>query len=533
MSCWSKHHTSEGQAYYYNAADDTTQWAKPADYIEELTEEGGGGEGVVGADGEEGGQRGEEIGGEAREGSFAVYTIEDGFLYELQSMGLFEKKTTSSFEESHFSGRESEECLTMLSFLQSALQEGKGTDSEWISALQANDFALTEYLLSFLDNRTHPEHCDTASRCLAFAGNIYGNLWADYVVEESQLRLLLTASEVSVSKAARLSSVKASGASVADSSPYLGFDERDIKEFNLVGYEGETQQSRNRRSSTHGLVGLEDVDDSHAAILVWLLLITQFFSNEIPLLPSLVRAQRALAAEQQEPSVEEISVFQFDTSLSPQDHVPLALQGITRLLVGLSDCVLRFSKNFSEDAYLQCIKAVAAINRQMPYDEVGTTENAKVCAALHFNPDFGVNLSEGLLHILNEIGYPSHTAPETAPILRLCINLVNDPSNDGFFYTNDVKIIVDVILRELGNIPHAHAAESEQQSRLDEEIRVLYLRFAGALISKSAWRNAGESYHKEELREAFSLLMLEDGTCGEWSKDVASEVFADVEALLV
>lgn len=64
-----------------------------------------------------------------------------------------------------------------------------------------------------------------------------------------------------------------------------------------------------------------------------------------------------------------------------------------------------------------------------------------------------VNVSEGLMHLLNDIGHPEHNVPEALPCLQLCCDLVTAQGFDGFFYSNDIKVLVDVIIRELTNLP--------------------------------------------------------------------------------
>lgn len=78
-----------------------------------------------------------------------------------------------------------------------------------------------------------------------------------------------------------------------------------------------------------------------------------------------------------------------------------------------------------------------------------------------------MNVSEGLLHLLNDIGYPNHKLPETLPTLQLCYDLITTPEYEGFFYVNDLKVsvviislilpslqvMIEVIIRELSNLP--------------------------------------------------------------------------------
>jgi hypothetical protein len=50
-------------------------------------------------------------------------------------------------------------------------------------------------------------------------------------------------------------------------------------------------------------------------------------------------------------------------------------------------------------------------------------------------------VSEGLLHLLNDIGYPNQKLPETLPTLQLCYDLITTPEYEGFFYVNDIKVL--------------------------------------------------------------------------------------------
>ncbi len=49
-------------------------------------------------------------------------------------------------------------------------------------------------------------------------------------------------------------------------------------------------------------------------------------------------------------------------------------------------------------------------------------------------------LTQGLLHLLNEIGYPGHVCAESIPILKLCVDLIEAVESEGYFYTNDIKV---------------------------------------------------------------------------------------------
>jgi hypothetical protein len=70
---------------------------------------------------------------------------------------------------------------------------------------------------------------------------------------------------------------------------------------------------------------------------------------------------------------------------------------------------------------------------------------AELCVELKFSEvDTGnvgaANLAEGLLHIINDIGYPHHEVSEAIPCMVFCTSLITVPDHNGYFYTNDVKV---------------------------------------------------------------------------------------------
>lgn len=50
---------------------------------------------------------------------------------------------------------------------------------------------------------------------------------------------------------------------------------------------------------------------------------------------------------------------------------------------------------------------------------------------------------QGLLHLLNESGYPNHEGYEASASIQLCSDLLLTSS--GFFYTNDMHVRVSMI----------------------------------------------------------------------------------------
>jgi hypothetical protein len=123
------------------------------------------------------------------------------------------------------------------------------------------------------------------------------------------------------------------------------------------------------------------------------------------------------------------------------------------------------------------------------------------------------SFSQGVLHLLNEIGHPAHQVPEAIPILWFCKDLVNLTGAEGFFYSNDFKVIVDVILRELYNIPFTSDTEVDAHSQ--EELRVRYINFAQALIAQDAW----QSYKSSDICDALQFVISGTESCPDWDSD--------------
>ena len=128
---------------------------------------------------------------------------------------------------------------------------------------------------------------------------------------------------------------------------------------------------------------------------------------------------------------------------------------------------------------------------------------------------------------MNEVGYPNNNSPETVNILKMCLDLTNLNEMDGYFYINDVKILVDIIIRELANMstPEANTLDESETFRL-EEIRTLYMRLASLLLAKSGWCAAGESYRIQDVCDVLTAIINNDeGNSEEYeSKETAKAI---------
>jgi hypothetical protein len=144
-----------------------------------------------------------------------------------------------------------------------------------------------------------------AAHCLAFAGQIYSNLWSDYIRfknkrdgvqadDEAAISECLTgifvAAEVSVCNMQSLGmDIQSLIASKQSGAPYLGFDARDVAAYNLSDdYNDHTNNSNEEQRQA-------DLDRCKECVMVYLLLLFQVFHKEVHSAVALVRIQRTNA----------------------------------------------------------------------------------------------------------------------------------------------------------------------------------------------------------------------------------------------
>ena len=128
----------------------------------------------------------------------------------------------------------------------------------------------------------------------------------------------------------------------------------------------------------------------------------------------------------------------------------------------------------TDDVFLMAAKAVLAIN--MHFDDPKTNPVMAICGTLRKAEHFGTIL----VHLINEQACP-YKDVET---LKQCLSCVRDLFESSketahFFYTNDLNVLVDIILQEVKNLPP------------EDEIRVSYLQCLRALIQNSPWMMDG------------------------------------------
>ena len=189
----------------------------------------------------------------------------------------------------------------------------------------------------------------------------------------------------------------------------------------------------------------------------------------------------------------------------------------------------------TEATFLVCVQALLAAGASVGEGGMGNGIVAAIAAA----PDGCHLVGEGLLHTLNNAGTPDrsrldveehafHTAEairDSAVVLRFCAKLLRERASAAFLLTNDLMVLVDILLRALGDLP------AEEPLRLD------YLGVLELLLLHSAWHERG-AYRGPEILAALEELVEKDRQSlslhGEGGgHDIAEGVVEKAEAVMV
>lgn len=258
----------------------------------------------------------------------------------------------------------------------------------------------------------HIELAGVGARCLAYAGNIFPSLWTEYCASDDSGVGTRVVVGVVKNAAVRLADIVVAFRSLTERrgslshGTYDGFDVRDVKEFGLSGM----QDVVDAYHASRGAASLDD-EQAQTSMLILLLVICKCLENKSAWIGQevMLYRDRDLAAK---------CTAELDYREEEAQAMVSSLLGTLRLLYNLLRVV-------QEDVYLGCIKAIAFINSQFPareFDGSCSTEAAELCCRIKFDEvtshtEGSANLAEGLLHLVNDIGYPSHDVPEAMPVL--------------------------------------------------------------------------------------------------------------------
>ena len=113
--------------------------------------------------------------------------------------------------------------------------------------------------------------------------------------------------------------------------------------------------------------------------------------------------------------------------------------------------------------------------------------------------------SEYLVHLLNK-----GAAEQTEKILKLIIDLYVTLKKTDFFYINDLKVVIDVIMREVANTSN-------------ESLRALYLKSLKGILPSDEYRK--NNHRKSDIKTLLDDILYSD--VGEETKELAKEIISE------
>lgn len=341
-----------------------------------------------------------------------------------------------------------------------------GSDSEWLTVIAINECSFLQTLLMYIVNKNSSPDREEQTlfkciSCLVYLGHIHSAMWNVYTNIHGTTDLFQRCLVVLVELIEKSSQQLKVQTFRPKSVPYSGFDTRDIADYNL-SYNADDY-----------IDPICDPIDHQTSLRVLLLVLYQIFSYHIDCL-----------------------IRQLKTERTPDT------QNLIDVILNSCKIILISTKEY-EEFYLESIKIVAAVNFYFPSLQLNQqltkfsllsgqpTEISNLL--IHLQTDecgLSFSISEGLLNALNDKGYPNHKDPMAMKYITLCTNLY---STTSYFYHNDTKILIEVILREIQNL-----------SDDDYFIKHKYLVLLGAIFSSSDY--FAEAYKIVELKCVLNII---------------------------
>ena len=336
----------------------------------------------------------------------------------------------------------------------------QGSELEWKEIFAYNDFAIILNLSRLCSQHQYTLKTRLKSaKCLAYSCNIQPNLWNDSITAfgDNTISLLYSVTSGSIlglnEMILEMNELRKNNEIANRNVPYAGFDERDIKEYDMRGYE--EYENKNKKNDNNGDSDYnhekdeEDLDEEK--VMIWILVIIQIFTGKCDVIRSNLLSNRKLS----DGYFPLISTHIEDETLEntgscldgTRGDIPVPLQSI--------ELLLRLTSELQDNAFALALQAAALMNDVFPITR-RLTDGAEgscvacMCCVLESHGKLP-HMAEGLMHQLNEYGFPEHEDPCCMPTIRFICQLMS-LSEHGFFSRNDILLIIDICIRELENI---------------------------------------------------------------------------------
>mmetsp|Transcript_40524 Transcript_40524/g.126747 ORF Transcript_40524/g.126747 Transcript_40524/m.126747 type:complete len:487 (-) Transcript_40524:102-1562(-) len=174
----------------------------------------------------------------------------------------------------------------------------------------------------------------------------------------------------------------------------------------------------------------------------------------------------------------------------------------------------------TEEVFLWCVRCLVALSA---LQDEGGAGNA-VFAAVENAASASHEVGEGLLHIYNDVATPDREADyeqvrDAYLMLRFCRDLFHDSATATLLLTNDMMVLVDILLRAIQDLP------------AEEPLREDALLVLKGLLVNSTWPE--RQYRKDEIRDTLESLASMDGKrIFEGVPELATAILEDNKAAL-
>lgn len=103
-----------------------------------------------------------------------------------------------------------------------------------------------------------------------------------------------------------------------------------------------------------------------------------------------------------------------------------------------------------------------------------------------------------------------HTPMNINPVLKMLVDLFSRPETASIFYTNDNKVLIDILVRQLSDLSAG------------EPIRKWYLELCRKILRNT---NYPEHQHrKQDLMKIFTRIFCEETECSASDQQIVREI---------
>lgn len=167
----------------------------------------------------------------------------------------------------------------------------------------------------------------------------------------------------------------------------------------------------------------------------------------------------------------------------------------------LFEIVEGLASDVDDPYHYHIIRVLLVLNEQ--YMVFSTTNNRvtnRVLKVLATHTRTHKTFGENLILLLNR---EAETSLQLL-ILKLLYLVFSNENTAEYFYTNDLHVLTDVILRNLLDLPSP--LEDSSGGRTSEALRHTYLRVLHPLLANSQFKLPGQDYKPREIRKVLRLL---------------------------